>query len=64
MTMEPQPGTPRFRAMMIFGLVLAILLLLAGIGALLWGGGALLGWFMIAAGGIIAIVALLQLRRR
>ena len=63
MTMEPQPGTPRYRVMMIIGLVAAILFLLAGIGALIWGGGALLGWFMIAAGAIIGVVALVQLRR-
>lgn len=63
MTMEPQPGTTRYRVWMIYGLVLAILLLLAGIGALIWGGGALLGWFMIVAGAVIAVVAILRLRR-
>jgi len=56
-------GATRYRLYMILGLVLGAAMLIAGVLALLLGGGPVLGWFMIVAGAVAVIAALLQLRR-
>ncbi|WP_322410775.1 hypothetical protein [Microbacterium invictum] len=63
MESESEMGRTRYRLYMIIGLVVAILLLAAGVGALLTNGGPVLGWFMVVAGLAIAIVSVVQLRR-
>jgi hypothetical protein len=63
--MEPESemGPARFRLYNLFGLVLGIALLVAGVLALFLGGGPVLGWVMIGGGLAATVAALMQLRR-
>ena len=63
--MEPESemGTTRFRLYQIIGLVVGVLLLVAGILALFLGGGPVLGWVMIGGGAAATVAALMNLRR-
>jgi hypothetical protein len=60
---ESQLGQTRFRIYNVLGLVLGVVLLVAGVLALFFGGGPVLGWVMIAGGVAATIAGIFQLRR-
>lgn len=63
MESESEMGPTRYRIYMLFGLVVGILLLVAGVLALFLGGGPVIGWVMIVGGLVATVAAILQLRR-
>lgn len=63
MESESEMGRTRFRLYQIIGLVVGLLLLVAGVLALFLGGGPVLGWVMIGGGAAATVAALMNLRR-
>lgn len=63
MESESEMGPTRFRAYMIFAVVISIVSIGVGIWGIGWSNEPFLGWFMLAVGIVTTTLSLLQLRR-
>lgn len=63
MESESEMGPTRFRAYMIFAVVISLVSIGVGIWGIGWSNEPFLGWFMLAVGIATTTLSILQLRR-
>lgn len=63
MESESEMGPTRFRAYMIFAVVMSVVSIGVGIWGIGWSNEPFLGWFMLAVGIVTTTLSILQLRR-
>lgn len=63
MESESEMGPTRFRAYMIFAVVISLVSIGVGIWGIGWSNEPFLGWFMLAVGSATTTLSILQLRR-